>query len=274
MGGRGSDEVASCLLKWVKKRQNEEEEFDVLRVFCDNSAGQNKNLFVILTALRMIHAKMLFRVEFVFLVSGHSYMPCDRSFGNIEKKFKGNPEYLQTTADYVRGIRTAVTPNFETFAMQQEDFFDCKALQDHVTKRKTDVAFSKACQLVVTCEYKEGFLLKTSYNLTADEETDTTRCRLMKTKKKYAPSLFNLSSVELKQKYLTARILPDKKTEDLRKLCDYVCPDTKAFLNNLIAEQQRLYALGRQYQPADDEGGPGVDEADDTDDYDPPVRRR
>ena len=116
-GGRGSDEVASCLLKWVKQRQDEGEEFDVLRIFCDNSAGQNKNLFVVLTALRMIHAKQLFRVELVFLVSGHSYMPCDRSFGNIEKKFKGNPEFLQTTDDYVRGIRTAVTPHFETFAM-------------------------------------------------------------------------------------------------------------------------------------------------------------
>ena len=142
-GGRGSDEVASCLMKWLEARQEEGEEFDVLRVFCDNSAGQNKNIFVILAALRLIHAKKLFRIEFVFLVSGHSYMACDRSFGNIEKKFKGNPEFLQTTQDYVHGIRTAVTPNFETFAMQQEDFFNMKALEDHVTKRKPDVGFSR-----------------------------------------------------------------------------------------------------------------------------------
>ena len=271
-GGRGSDEVASCLLKWVKKRQEEGEEFDVLRVFCDNSAGQNKNIFVLLTALRMIHAKLLFRVEFVFLVSGHSYMPCDRSFGNIEKKFKGNPEFLQTTGDYVHGIRTAVTPHFETFAMQQEDFFDCKALQDMVTKRKPDVGFSKASQLVVSCEYKEGYMIKTNYNLEGDDANATTHCRLMKTKKKYAPSLFDLSRVQLKQKYLTAKLIPTKKTEDLKKLRDYVNLHAKEFLDKLVAEQERLVNLGQHYEAPDDELQ-DVNEADDDDDYDPPVRR-
>ena len=83
-GARGSDEIASCLLKWLQMQWDNDEEFDVLRVFCDNCAGQNKNLFLLLGALRLIHSKKLFRIELVFMVSGHSFLPCDRAFGVIE----------------------------------------------------------------------------------------------------------------------------------------------------------------------------------------------
>ena len=55
-------------------------------LFCDNYAGQNKNHIMVLMALKLVQASLLFRVEFIFMVSGHSYLPCDRAFGNIEKK--------------------------------------------------------------------------------------------------------------------------------------------------------------------------------------------
>ena len=279
-GGRGSEEIASCLLKWVEKRQQQGEEFDVLRIYCDNCAGQNKNIYVILAALRMIHAKMLFRVEFVYLISGHSYMPCDRSFGNIEKKFRRNPEFLQTTDDYVRSIRTAVTPNFETFTLVKEDFFNFRELENHITKRKTDVPFSKARQLVVSYDYKEGYLLKTSYNLT-DDDTDTYRSRLMKGNQKYSPSLFDLSTVAVPPAYPVAIVLNLKKLENLKCLRDYVSLYAKEWLTNLINAQDQLIQAGhRPRQQAgrnndDDNGNGNVEDGQETDtyDYEAPVRR-
>ena len=69
-------------------------------MFCDNVGGQNKNIHIVLAALRLIHAKELFRIEFVFMVSGHSYIPCDRSFGNIEKRFHREADYLQSPDHY------------------------------------------------------------------------------------------------------------------------------------------------------------------------------
>ena len=271
-GGRGSDEVATCLMKWIELRQNEGQKFDVLRVFCDNCGGQNKNIFVILAALRLIHAKKLLRIEFVFMVSGHSYMPCDRSFGNIEKNFKRDNMGLQTTENYVKRIRQAVTPNFETIAMQRQDFVDIKGLMKGVTKRKTAINFSTASQLIVTYQYKEGFLLKTDYNFKSDD-TNTFRCRLMKGQAKYSPKMFDLSNMKLLMKYPAARVLDKKKVDDLRSMLDYLLPLSREWLQKLITTQQELLANGAIPAVADDEDV-GNDPENDLFDYDEPTRTK
>ena len=82
-GGRGADEIASCITVWLRENSAGRKK---LRVFCDNCAGQNKNKFIVLMALQQVHQQKLTRVEFIYLVSGHSFLPCDRSFGIIEKK--------------------------------------------------------------------------------------------------------------------------------------------------------------------------------------------
>ena len=271
-GGRGSDEIASCLMKWLEIRQSEGQNFDVLRVFCDNCGGQNKNIYVILAALRLIHAKKLLRIEFVFMVSGHSYMPCDRSFGNIEKNFQRLPEGLQTTENYVTRIRTAVTPNFETIAMQRENFVDIKCLMTAVTRRKTNVNFSNATQLIVTYQYKEGFLLKTDYNMTSDDK-NAVRCRLMKGQGKYSCKQFDLSKIDLPVKYSSPRALDKKKVDDLRSMLGCVNPVAKEWMQQLINTQQELAAKGTLPAVADDEDV-GSDCENDQQDYDPPVRRK
>ena len=38
--------------------------------------------------LWMIHQGILTEVHLEFMIPGHSYMPCDRTFGTLEKKFK------------------------------------------------------------------------------------------------------------------------------------------------------------------------------------------
>ena len=66
-GGRGSIEVASCILKWLKiKKDQQGQRFTTLRIFSDNCGGQNKNIYIVLMALQQVHLKNLVRVEFVF----------------------------------------------------------------------------------------------------------------------------------------------------------------------------------------------------------------
>ena len=270
-GGRGSDEVATCLMKWITMRQQEGQEFDVLRVFCDNAGGQNKNIHIIVAALRMIHAKQLLRIEFVFMVSGHSYMPCDRSFGNIEKRFRREPEYLQTPDQYAEFIKTAVVPHNETIKMKREDFLDIKVLMQHITKRQTEVNFSKACQLIVTYQYKEGYMLKNDYDFKSDDSAH--RSRLMKGMRKYAAKIFDLSQVQLQSKYETERVLHKNKVDDLSRMVDLVLPFAQTWLKQLIAKQRELTASNAPVTAPDDEGV-GSDCENDLFDYDPPVRRR
>ena len=52
MALKGSNEVNSCLLKWFKNFRSEN--LTRLRMFADNCAGQNKNIFMALNCLRLL----------------------------------------------------------------------------------------------------------------------------------------------------------------------------------------------------------------------------
>ena len=82
VAARGSNEIASCLHKWLElyvlSKPNPPKN---LKIFADNCGGQNKNIVMMLAAMREVHAGNFERIEFTYLVSGHSYMACDRSLG-------------------------------------------------------------------------------------------------------------------------------------------------------------------------------------------------
>lgn len=63
VGGCGSDGVGSCIIKWLKMKADQGQDFVKLRVFCDNCGGQNKNIFIILMTLQQVHAHHLIRVD-------------------------------------------------------------------------------------------------------------------------------------------------------------------------------------------------------------------
>ena len=265
---RGSDEIASCIMKWLNVREAEGANFEVLRIFCDNCAGQNKNLFVILSALRILHAKKLFRIEIVFMISGHSFLPCDRSFGVIEKRLRLS-SLIHTTEDYVSAIKDAARPRYEVIPMKREEFFDVKQLINYVTKRQTPVSFSKACQLVVTHKYKEGYIIKTDHNL-QDTPNNVHHCRLMKGAKKYSPKMFNLADVQLVPKYPEERLLNEQKVNDLQRLMQFLGPFSKNWMRDLLSRQKDLGRTAAvSIREADDVGSEG--EQSDVQDYDDPA---
>ena len=51
---KGSNEVISCLMKWFE--ENKGEGFRKLRIFADNCYGQNKNIYMILSLLRLVQS--------------------------------------------------------------------------------------------------------------------------------------------------------------------------------------------------------------------------
>ena len=69
------------------------------------------------------------------MVSGHSYMPCDRDFGNIEKHLKVREVFTPT--QYGQQIKICRKKNpFNVILMTRENFKDFSVLQSHITKRK------------------------------------------------------------------------------------------------------------------------------------------
>lgn len=99
--GRGVVEISSALTDFLKKT-----DFDTdtkhLRLFSDGCGGQNKNS-------HMVHALILWlfndapktieTVTMVFPVRGHSFMPADRIFGQIELQLRSHP-YMKSPDKY------------------------------------------------------------------------------------------------------------------------------------------------------------------------------
>ena len=127
---KGSNEINSCLYKWFQ--ENKSEGFRHLRIFSDNCVGQNKNLYVILNCMRMVQSGELDSVTLEFMVAGHSYLPCDSVFGNIEKKLQGKQK-VNCPDEYMKIIRDVGPTVYE---MKREDFFNFKGLKALVTERK------------------------------------------------------------------------------------------------------------------------------------------
>ena len=94
--GRGSNEILSCLRHFLEERivpLIEDGKIECIRFFCDSCSGQNKNYSVLL-GLKDFCRRYKIDFEWYFPVRGHSYMPADRSFGQVSKKVRKNQMIL------------------------------------------------------------------------------------------------------------------------------------------------------------------------------------
>lgn len=71
---RGSDEVASILLKFLSTKTD----IDDLIIFTDNCPGQNKDWLLIALWLQLINENKFKTITHHFLVSGHTHLASDR----------------------------------------------------------------------------------------------------------------------------------------------------------------------------------------------------
>ena len=133
--GRGPDEIASCLTKHVSLRVKY-----VRHLICysDNCFGQNKNFLVMCLFNTLINEKKFVRIDHKFLVRGHTYLPNDRDFGQIEKKKRGRIFY--TPGHYINFLREARPKKpFIVDEMTAEDILDHSSLTRQYTDRKKDI---------------------------------------------------------------------------------------------------------------------------------------
>lgn len=130
MSGRVANEIASCILKAVKNKLTGK---DKLTVWSDNCAGQNKNKMLLFLWIYLITNGYFQEINQKFLVSGHSFLSCDRDFAQIEKRRR--LEKCEVPLDLVRLISTATPQNpFHILMMTTEDFFDFKTISEKFLK--------------------------------------------------------------------------------------------------------------------------------------------
>lgn len=152
-GGRGSAEIVSCMSKWIDE-ELKKGSFTTLKVVSDG--GQNKNINMILFYLREIHSKRLQFITHTYLMAGHSYMACDRAFGNTEKQILRTGD-IYDFQGYARAIKLTVVKKYPVIPITHNDFLNIDVLQKQVTTRKPQAPhnFQDARTTNVTCRYGE-----------------------------------------------------------------------------------------------------------------------
>ena len=110
--------------------------------------GQNKNIYILLMFMFLVEKGILKEVHMDFMMSGHSYLPCDHGFGVIEKACKRRqkiqcPDHYVKIIDKIKGTQVN--------KMTSGDFRDIKSLKKRITERKPKhpFLFSKASKFVI-----------------------------------------------------------------------------------------------------------------------------
>ena len=81
---RGANDVISCLSHFIYHSRLGRTGAKWSIWWADNCPGQNKNNYIMWFFQELIHQKVYSRIDYKFLVVGHTYGPTDRSFGVIE----------------------------------------------------------------------------------------------------------------------------------------------------------------------------------------------
>lgn len=92
-GGRGSQEVLSCLYYNIKS--SVPEDVNTLYTFSDSCTGQNRNWIMFHFTMYIVNSvPNLSEVIVCYLVSGHSFLPNDSDFSDITKSQNKKRVYL------------------------------------------------------------------------------------------------------------------------------------------------------------------------------------
>ena len=128
---RGSSEVGSCLIHYIENFVPSS--VNKLIIFSDNCSGQNKNSNLCLLYLRYIQSGRFSMIKHYFLISGHSFLLCDRDFGHVDKAFRGHDIY--STPHYITFMKNTRSKNpFSVVKMTSNKFYDLDVLQPVITK--------------------------------------------------------------------------------------------------------------------------------------------
>lgn len=91
---RDSDTISSCIFDALNS--TDWSKYERVRLVSDGCAGQNKNSAIIAMISLWLYSYAphhIKEVEIIYPVTGHSFLPPDRVFGNIEKEFR-KPEVI------------------------------------------------------------------------------------------------------------------------------------------------------------------------------------
>ncbi|XP_077291998.1 uncharacterized protein LOC143915302 [Arctopsyche grandis] len=226
---RGSDEIGSCILKYLKLRNLEGKR---LIIFSDDCCGQIKNWNITSLWTYLASSGNFDEIEHNFLISGHTNLPSDRSFGKIEKYLRAREPNIYSP-DHWREVIEKCSKNkkFIVTKMEINDFFSLSNLKININTNKKvceDGTLLKFAE-VVCFHFAKDFPLQ--MKIKYSENAIYTEVNLKQKER-------SVQDVNLIPKYSAPRKINSKKVKDVLTLLPYIPVTHHNFYNNLIAEPE------------------------------------
>ena len=134
---RGANDVISCLAHFIYQTPLGRTGAKWSIWWSDNCPGQNKNNYLMWFFSDLIRRQIYTRIDFKFLIPGHTYGPTDRHFAVIEK-YAVNVETVYTAPQWYGHVRDAITKvgsKVEVVEMEQQSF---RNYREHLRKLYTE----------------------------------------------------------------------------------------------------------------------------------------
>lgn len=121
---KSPNEICSFLLDYVEKYIGPD--VTELRLFSDNCPGQNKNHCVTRMCLALTDTGRFQKIQQFFPLRGHSFLPCDRTFGVIKRNLR-RFDRIYDIHKYTEIIITASAQNlFTVYEIERENIINFK----------------------------------------------------------------------------------------------------------------------------------------------------
>ena len=137
---RGCNDVISCLSRFIVHTPLGRTGAKWSIWWADNCPGQNKNNYVIWFFQDLIRRKIYSRIDYKFLISGHTYAATDQTFGVIER-YTSKIETVYTPQQWYEHVHNASfgVRSIEVVEMKQDFFRDFRQhLKQMYTERNKD----------------------------------------------------------------------------------------------------------------------------------------
>ena len=232
IASRGSNEIASCLLKHLKENVTNTEAENLV-LYSDSCGGQNRNIYMVCALLYIVSSAdfPFTQIDHKFMVPGHSYLPNDRDFGSVETA-RRRREHIYVPDHWYELIRSARQNNpFRVCVMQSSDFVSLKELKKCIVNRKVATSGQKVEWLSmkwIQVVKSEPFQFRFRYSHNSLECWKTVD---LKRKTKGRPPV--ISHIPLPPLHGSARAIKKTKLEDLMSLLQFVPPIYHDFYKSL-----------------------------------------
>lgn len=229
IASRGPEEIGSCLMHYIKNFVTTPN----LIMYSDQCGGQNRNIKMAAICMYVVASSDFTPnvIDHKFLVSGHSYLPCDRDFGTIEKQKRFVSE-IYVPMHWIKVISSARKSNkFEIIKMEKEDFKSTKKLEILITNRKKGEGAVKVEWLKIQWlrfKAEESFNIYYKYS-----NNDGVMFNNVNVAKRGIDTRQLQEDVHLDLLYPTGRPIDKLKFKDLQSLLPYIPQIFYDFYQNL-----------------------------------------